>query len=149
MSDEGILEHIEHEVEEFIHGVDPQPAQVATPDAPPEPVEPDPAVQTVGDVAAERSKPNALAENVALQKGKDAVATLIARTSPAGPMTIDESITQGNRVVPASAANPADPLTVLTSRVKSHFAELTSAIDDVEALATRLRTLANKIGVGL
>lgn len=111
------------------------------------------------DVEGEHSEPSAHdvapqsvppVPNPAVEAGKAALAEVVARTtSPAGPATIDSTVTQGNRVVPASALTPNDPLKVLTDRVRDHWYNLQPVMGDLRVILAELETLSNKIGVGL
>lgn len=85
-----------------------------------------------------------------ISRGQAALEELIARTvSPAGPVTLDGSITQGNRVVPSMLLVHDDPMKIITDRVKDHYGNLVGVINDLEASLTQLKALCNKIGVGL
>lgn len=107
----------------------------------------DPTESASGSSAATAASPT-------VEAGKAAVAELKTRfptpvTVAPGQATIDDTVTQGNRVTTQAAVTPNNPLKVLTDRVEDHFNELGKVVSDIEAILARLKTLTNNIGVGL
>lgn len=68
---------------------------------------------------------------------------------PAGPLVVDSSVQQGNRLVPAASLVPESPLGLLTNKIKAHWAEGTTVVADLRAAADKLEAELNKLRVGL
>jgi methyl-accepting chemotaxis protein len=95
--------------------------------------EADPVVDAVEDVAKETVS----------------IADDVEAAVPPGGATIDDTVTQGNRVTTVAAQTENNPVKILTDKIKDHFDAVTPIIADLRATVDSLDTELNKLRAGL
>lgn len=113
-------------------------------EAPAEPTDPAPEAPPVEPVPA----PEPVEEPTASADPAFPEGTPASPVRPA-PTTIDQSVTQGNRVVTQSQVDPNNPVAVLEDKIRSHFDAVTPLVTEVRRAADELEQLLNRLRVGL